>query len=101
MDSIVSNVAVVPEFNYEDGLQQTEEYLVIQNRIQWLDYFYQFNCFNGTKLYPELFSAYSCADEDKAFNKEESGGDDDTESESEVEAFGTDAELEEDTSNVD
>ena len=28
MDSIVSKVAVVPEFDYDGGLQPTEEYLV-------------------------------------------------------------------------
>ena len=39
VDSIVSNGAVVPEFNYDCSLQPTEDYLVIQNRIQWLDYF--------------------------------------------------------------
>ena len=66
VDSIVSNDAVVPEFNYDGGLQPTEDYLVIQNRIQWLDYFYQFNSSNGTKLYPQLYTAYSYADEDKA-----------------------------------
>ena len=30
MDSIVSNVAIVPKFNYDEGLQPTEDYLVIQ-----------------------------------------------------------------------
>ena len=29
VDSIVSNVAVVPKFNYDRGLEQTEDYLVI------------------------------------------------------------------------
>ena len=40
VNGIVSNVAVVPEFNFDGGLQPTEEYLVIRNCIQWLDYFY-------------------------------------------------------------
>ena len=48
-----------------------------------LTIFFQFNCFNGTKSYPELFTVCSCAEEDKAFNKEESNCDNDTESESE------------------
>ena len=101
MDSIVSNVAVGPDFNYDGGLQTTEDDFVIQNRIQWLDYFYQFNCSNVAKLYPELFSAYSCADEDKAFNEEHSDSDDDTEMESEAETFGTDTELEGNLSDTD
>ena len=88
--SIVSNVAVVPEFNYDGGLQTTDDYLVIQNRIQWLDYFYKFNCSIGAKPYPELFAAYFCADEDKNFIKNSSDSDDADESESEADTFGTD-----------
>ena len=101
VDSIVSNVAVVPEFHYDGGLQPTEDYLVIQNRIQWLDYFYQFNRSNGAKSFPELFSAYSCTDQDKAFNKDESENDDNTESESEEDSSEIDTESEEDTTEDD
>ena len=101
VDSIVSNVAVVPEFNYDGGLQPTEDYLVIQNRIQGLHYFYRFNRSNGAKSFPELFSAYSCTDQDKAFNKDESENNDNTESESEEDSSESDTESEEDTTEED
>ena len=101
MDIIVSNVAVVPEFSYDGGLQPTEEYPVIQNRIQWLDYSYRFNCSNGAKLYPQLYAAYYCADEDEAFNKDASDSDNATESELEADAFGTDTESEVNSSDAD
>ena len=67
----------------------------------WLDYFYQFNRSNGAKLFPELFSAYSCTDQDEAFNKDESENDDNTESESEEDSFEIETESEEDTTEED
>ena len=100
VDSIVSNVAVVPEFDYDDGLHPTEDYLVIQNRIQWLDYFYQLNRTNGAKSYPQLFAAYSCSAEDEAFNKDQSSSDEDTEMESSQENECSD-DKEEDSSDDD
>ena len=101
VDSIVSNVAVVPEFNYDGGLEPAEDYLVIQTRIQWLDYFYEFNRSNGAKSFPELFAAYSCTDEDEAFNKEESNNKEGTESEPEEDSSEIDTESAEDTSEED
>ena len=104
VDSIVSNVAVVPEFNYDGGLHPTEDYLVIQNRIQWLDYFYNFNRSNGDKFYPQLFSAYSCANDDEAFGNNESNRYDSSDSSSEEHSSETDTgpeESEEDTSDLD
>ena len=50
--------------------------------------------FPWCQSYPELYAAYSCADEDEAFTKEQSNSDDDTEMELEADAFGTDNELE-------
>ena len=99
MDSIVSNVAVVPEFNYDSGLHPTEDYLVIQNRIQWLDYFYNFNRSNGAKFFPQLFSAYSCADEDEAFGNDGSNSSGTSGSSSEEQSSAT--ESEEDISDLD
>ena len=104
VDSIVSNVAVVPEFNYDGGLHATEDYLVIQNRIQWLDYFYSFNRSNGAKFYPQLFSAYSCANDDEAFGNDGSSSSDSSDSLSEQHSSEVDTgseESEDDTSDID
>ena len=56
---------------------------------------------NGAKSFPELFSAYSCTDQDEAFNKDESENDDNTESESEEDSSEIDTESEEDTTEED
>ena len=74
-----------------------QDYLVIQNRIQWLDYFYNFNHSNGAKFYSQLFSAYSCADEDEAFDDNGSNSSGSSDSSSEERSSEIDTELEEDT----
>ena len=104
VDSIVSNVAVVPEFNYDGGLHPTEDYLVIQNRIQWLDYFYNFNRSNGAKFYRQLFSAYACANDDEAFGNDGSNSSDSTDNSSEEQSSDIETgseESEEDTDDLD
>jgi len=99
LDSIVSNVVVVPEFNCDGGLQPTEDYRDIQNKIQWLDYFCKFNGSNGSKLYmyPQLYAAYSCAEEGEAFDNDETGSGDVQETESKEKSSDLDTDDEEDS----
>ena len=75
--------------------------LLFKTVFQWLDYFYRFNRSNGAKSFPELFSAYSCTDQDEAFNKDESENDDNTESQSEEDSSESDTESKEDTTEED
>ena len=64
IDSIVSNVAVVPEL--DTNLNPTNCWLCIQNRKQWLDYFYIQNKSMSRKTLHSLYDEHVMSSESES-----------------------------------